>query len=129
MRNAYIASWARDLLFPPPVRAGAGEDRSAYGRFAIPYTFKPQWSFLEAVMATAGAFLRVLLGCVAFSVWGTHSTIRNPFWWFGVLLPLLLSFLTILRADHAGDCHSGQSGIPRTALDFYPAHAREAAAS
>jgi hypothetical protein len=97
MRNAYITR-ARALLFPAGVRADSEEDRSGYERCAIPHTFKPQLSFLEAVVATIGAFLRVLLGCLVFAVWGTYSLfawsmIRNPFWRVGVQLPLFLSFI------------------------------------
>jgi hypothetical protein len=97
MRNAHIAR-ARALLFSADVRADVGEHRSAYERCAIPYTFKPQLSFLEALVAAAGAFLRVLLGCLSFAVWGTYSLfawsmIRNPFWRIGVQLPLFLSFI------------------------------------
>jgi len=95
MRNSYIA-WAQALLFPPP--AESAEDRSQHERLAIPHTFKPQLSFPEAVVATIGASLRLLLGCLLFAVWGTYSafawsTIRNPFLRIAVELPLLLCFL------------------------------------
>lgn len=78
-------------------RGDGGPDRSVFERFAIPYTFKPNLSFLEAVIATAAAFLRVFLGSLLFAVWGTYSlvawtSIRNPFWRVGALLPLLLLF-------------------------------------
>jgi hypothetical protein len=83
------------------------EDRSAYERFAIPYTFKPQLSFSEAVVAAAGAFLRVFCGCLLFAIWGSYSlfawgTIRNPFWRLGIELPLffcfVLAFLAVMLA-------------------------------
>lgn len=106
MGNVYISK-AWSLLFPPSVRAEAWQDRSAYERFAIPYTFKPQLSFLEAVVAAFGAFVRVVLGCLLFSVWGSYSlfawsTIRSPFWRVGIQFPLflcfVLSFLVVMLA-------------------------------
>ncbi len=93
----YIAM-ARAFLFPTADRAGDEEVRSKYERLAIPFTFKPQLSFLEAVIATAGAFSRVFLGSLLFAVWGTYSLvawtrIHNPFLRVGVQLPLFLLFL------------------------------------
>jgi hypothetical protein len=95
MRNARIER-ALTLLFPLATGGGPVE-RSQYERFALPYSFKPQLSFLEAVVAALGAFLRVLLGCLLFAVWGTYSlftwsTIRNPFLRVGVQLPLFFLF-------------------------------------
>ena len=96
MRHDYVSK-AWTLLFPTGVRPGGG-DRSAYERFAIPYTFKPQLSFLEAVVAAIGAFLRVLFGCLLFAVWGTYSlftwsTIHDPFLRVGIQLPLFFCFV------------------------------------
>jgi len=48
-------------------------DRSGYERFAIPYTFKPQLSVLEAMCAAAIAFLRIFLGSLLFAVWGVYT--------------------------------------------------------
>ena len=86
------------LLFPTIDRDDKEEARSKYERFAIPFTFKPQLSFPEALVATAGALLRILLGSLLFAVWGTYSlvvwaAIRNPFWRISVQLPLFLLFL------------------------------------
>jgi hypothetical protein len=88
---------ARALSFTT-VDSGDEEDRSKHERFAIPFTFKPQLSFAEALVSTAGALLRVLLGSLLFAVWGTYSLvawaeIRNPFWRIGVQLPLFFLFL------------------------------------
>jgi hypothetical protein len=80
---------------------GEEEPRPEHERLAIPFTFKPQLSFPEALVATAGALLRILLGSLLFAVWGTFSlvswaAIRNPFWRIGVQLPLFLLFLLSL---------------------------------
>ena len=89
---------ARAVLFPPADRGGKEEAQSEHERLAIPFTFKPKLSFLEAVIATAGAFSRVFLGSLLFAVWGTYglvawSRIHNPFLRVGVQLPLFVLFL------------------------------------
>jgi hypothetical protein len=91
---------ARALLFPTTY-GGEEEARPEHERLAIPFTFKPQLSFSEALVATAGALLRILLGSLLFAIWGTYSlvawgAIRNPFWRIGVQLPLFLLFLLSL---------------------------------
>ena len=73
-------------------------DGNLYERFAIPHTFKPQLSFAEALIGTAGAFLRIFLGSLLFAVWGAYSleawcAIQSLFWRVGALLPLFLLFL------------------------------------
>jgi hypothetical protein len=88
----------RALLFPALDGGDEAEVRSGHERCAIPFTFKPQLSFPEALVATAGALLRILLGSLLFAVWGTYSlvvwaAIRNPFWRISVQLPLFLLFL------------------------------------
>jgi hypothetical protein len=85
-------------IFPTIDRSVEEEARFRNERFAIPYTFKPQLSFSEALVATAGALLRILLGSLLFAIWGTYSlvawtTIRDPFLRVGVQLPLFLLFL------------------------------------
>jgi hypothetical protein len=97
VKNSYVAK-ARGLLFPPAVRSDGAQDRSEYERFAIPFTFKPQLSFVEAVIEAAGAFLRVFLGSVLFAVWGAYSlvvwtTVRSLFWRVSMLFPLFLAFV------------------------------------
>ena len=42
-------------------------------RFPIPHTFPPQLTLLEAVIATFGAFLRILVGSTLFAIWGWSS--------------------------------------------------------
>jgi hypothetical protein len=61
----------RLLVFPAVEPAGGNP--SAPERLAIPFTFPPRLSFLEAVVAAAGAFLRIFLGCLLFAVWGTYT--------------------------------------------------------
>jgi hypothetical protein len=97
MKNAWIAKTSA-LLLPPPEPGSGLRDRSVNERFPIPFTFKPQLSFIEAVVATAGAFSRVLLGSLLFAVWGAYSlalwtAARSFVWRIGVLLPLFLLFL------------------------------------
>jgi hypothetical protein len=95
--NTWIAKM-RGLFFPLADQADGEKDRSVYERFEIPFTFKPHLSFVEALIATAGALLRIFLGSLLFAVWGTYSlvawsAIRNPFWRVGTQLPLLVLFL------------------------------------
>jgi hypothetical protein len=89
---------ARDLLFPLADHGEAAVDRSAYERMPIPHTFKPRLSFTEALVAVAGAFLRIFLGSLLFAVWGSYSLAawtagRSYLWRTAVLLPLLIVFL------------------------------------
>ena len=59
MITAWIA-WVRALLFPVAEQTSPGVDTSEYERFALPYAFKPQLSFTEALVAVAGALLASL---------------------------------------------------------------------
>jgi hypothetical protein len=89
------------LLFPAveqPGQVTGNVDRSAYERFAIPFTFQPRLSLLEAAVAAIGAFLRILLGCLLFAVWGTYtlfawSLIHSPLLRLGAVMVLLVLFL------------------------------------
>lgn len=94
---------AKALTFFTPPSAGCegGEDRSKYERLSIPFTFKPQLSLTEALIAATAATLRIFLGCALFAVWGAYSlllwsTIRSLLLRVGVLLPLFLAFLVSL---------------------------------
>jgi hypothetical protein len=76
------------------------DDRSEYQRLAIPFTFKPQLSFLEAVIAALAAFLRIFLGSLLFAVCGAYtllawSRIRNVIWRVAAMVPLTLMFLLL----------------------------------
>jgi hypothetical protein len=71
--------------------------RSSYERFAIPYTFKPQLTVVEAAISAAGAFLRIVSGSILFAVWGAYTlfawnSIRNVLLRGGTVLALLLLF-------------------------------------
>lgn len=86
------------LLFAEPHEDDRGTDRSAYERFALPYTFKPRLSLVEAVIAVFVALLRIFLGCLLFAVWGTYtflacSKMQSTFGRVAVLLPMVLLFL------------------------------------
>lgn len=102
MKSRIIASTGNALSLP--VKAGEGAElRSAYERFAIPYSFKPQLSFAEAVVAAIGAFIRVFLGCLLFAVWGSYSlftwsAIRNPLLRVAAELPMFLLFVITTAA-------------------------------
>ncbi len=103
MRRSLLA-WVR-ALFTSPEEFGVRDDpeRSVYERFAIPYTFKPQLSLLEAIIAAGGAFARIILGSILFAVWGTYtflawSTIRNVFARVAALLAMIALFLFLFAA-------------------------------
>jgi hypothetical protein len=73
-------------------------ERSSYERFAIPYTFKPQLSVLEATCAAAVAFLRIFLGSLLFAVWGAYtllvwSAIHSLPWRIAAVAPMAALFL------------------------------------
>ena len=76
-------------------------ERSSYERFAIPYTFKPQLSVLEATCAATITFLRIFLGSLLFAVWGVYtllawSAIHNLFLRIGAVAVMGALFLLCL---------------------------------
>ncbi len=89
----------------PPERkpsAAAGVDDPeplpSYDRLAIPHSFKPQMSVLEAVFAALGMFLRIVLSSLLFAVWGAcslmaRSRIPSLFLRLPVLAVLLALFV------------------------------------
>lgn len=91
-----------DLAFPVKsngvvdrIRVDPG--RSPYERFAIPYSFKPQLSLAEAMVAASGALVRIFFGSLLFAVWGTYTllawnAVRNLFFRGIVLVVLFLLF-------------------------------------
>jgi len=86
------------LLFPPTPPDDRATDRSVYERFAIPYTFKPQLSLTEAIVAATATFMRIFLGCLLFAVCGSYSlfawsTIQNLLLRLAAVLALTLLFL------------------------------------
>ena len=97
-------SWVsrvRTFLFPQADPDDRATERSVYERFAIPYTFKPQLSLAEAIVAAATAFLRIFLGSVIFAVCGTYalfawSTIHNLLFRIAVMVGWILLFAVLL---------------------------------
>ncbi len=90
-----------DLVAFPVERDGQDPARSTYERFAIPYSFKPRLSLVEALIAAGGAFLRILLGSILFGVWGAYTflafnAIKNAFLRVIVLLVLIALFAVLL---------------------------------
>jgi hypothetical protein len=93
VKDGWVAR-TRALLFPLAERL----EETGPARLAIPHTFKPRLTFREAVVAVAGAFLRIFFGSLLFAVWGAYSlaawtAIRSYIWRLAVLLPLLVIFL------------------------------------
>ena len=89
---------ALHFLLDPVVRDQGDRDRSRYERLHRPFTFTPRLSLVEAVVASVGAFLRILLGSILFAVWGAFSLVvwssaRGLLLRAGLLLALLLGFL------------------------------------
>jgi hypothetical protein len=87
-------------LFAAPVERRSGGSRPVYQRFAIPYTFKPELSFGEAMIAAMGAFLRIFLGSILFGVYGWNAlvmwnSIRTPFWRVAAIPAIILLFLLL----------------------------------
>jgi len=93
----------RDRLSPPAAVPPEAAERSVYERFAIPYSFKPQLSVTEAVVAASAAFFRIFLGSLLFAFWGAYSLstvlrIRSWFWRVLVAVPLIALFLVLLAS-------------------------------
>jgi hypothetical protein len=89
-------------LFVAPVERG-GDSRPMYQRLAIPYSFKPELSVPEAMVAAIGAFLRIFLGSILFGVYGWNAlvlwnSIRSLFWRVVAIPPLILVFLVLFAA-------------------------------
>ncbi len=99
MKTSWVAR-ARTLLFPPTEPIDGATDRSAYERFAIPFTFKPQLSLLEAFIAASTTFVRIFLGCLLFAVWGSYTlwawtTIQSLFLRVAAVLAMVLLFVVL----------------------------------
>jgi hypothetical protein len=75
--------------------------RSIAEIFAVPHSFNPNLTLVEALVAVAIAFSRIFLGSLLFAVcgvggWLTYAAIGNP-WLRGLaLLPIVLLFLATL---------------------------------
>jgi hypothetical protein len=99
-----LLAWVRALFISPDDQPVPDDpQRSVYERFAIPYTFKPQLSLLEAILAAGGAFARIILGSLLFAVWGTYtflawSALRNIFARVATLLAMIALFLLLFAS-------------------------------
>jgi hypothetical protein len=86
---------------PDRIPDAAARGRSVFSRFAVPYTFSPDLSLGEALVAIAGCLTRVFSACLLFSVWGALSAfawiaMSSHFWRAVAVLPLVLLFLLAL---------------------------------
>jgi|SRR5215469_4490542 len=71
--------------------------REKYKRMAVPHSFKPSLSVMEAFLAATVAFLRIFLGSLLFAFWGTYSlftvaSIHSTFWRVVAVPPLVCVF-------------------------------------
>jgi hypothetical protein len=85
----------------PDCKPAAERGRSVFSQFAAPYTFSPDLSLGEALIAVAACLARVFSACVLFSVWGAFSVlawsaISDRFWRAVAIPPLILLFLVAL---------------------------------
>jgi hypothetical protein len=81
--------------------------RPHYRRLATPYTFKPELSFTEAVIASMAAFLRIFLGSILFGFCGWYSmvalkAIHAPWWRVTAAVPMIAGFLFLFALLMAG---------------------------
>jgi hypothetical protein len=88
------------ILSDHQVQAEA-QDRSMLVRLAVPYTFSPNLSLGDSLVAIAGCLARIFAACLLFAVWGAlsalaWSSIGNHFWRAAAILPLILVFLAAL---------------------------------
>jgi hypothetical protein len=85
-------------MFPLAHRDDNGGSHGRHQRLAVPFTFKPELRFSEALLGAVAAFLRILLGTILFAVWGALSLAawsapRSALLRLGLLLLLLLAFV------------------------------------
>ena len=71
-------------------------------RLPVPFTFKPQLTLRQAVAATFGAVLRIVLGSLLFAVWGGYSlvvwsAVHSVVFRFSVLILMLAAFVVAFR--------------------------------
>jgi hypothetical protein len=105
-------------LFVAPVERRSHGARPEYQRLAIPYTFKPELSFTEAMIGAFGAFLRIFLGSILFGVYGwnaltTWNAIHSPLWRVAAIPPMVLVFLLLFALLMAGISAMVRKLLPR----------------
>ena len=71
--------------------------RWSRARFALPYSFKPQLSLLEAAIAAIATFLRIFLGCLLSAIWGSYMLaawgwLRGHWWRIPAILLMFGAF-------------------------------------
>jgi hypothetical protein len=81
--------------------------RPHYRRLALPFTFKPELSLTEAVIASIAAFLRIFLGSILFGFYAWYSlaalkAIRIPIWQVTAAVPMVAGFLLLFALLMAG---------------------------
>jgi hypothetical protein len=101
-----------------PVERPQQGGRSAYQRLAVPFTFKPELSVGEAIVASMAAFLRIFLGSILFGVYGwnalvTWNSIHSPFWRVAVVPPMILVFLLLFALLMAAISAAVRKVLPR----------------
>ena len=87
-------------------------------RLPIPHSFNDGLGFYDAFIAVTQAFLRILLGCLLFAMWGTlalwlWSTIPNHFFGGLALIPVLGLFLLSFLATMIGISVAGKALTPK----------------
>ena len=105
---------AFDGAITPDVRTGIQ-------RLPIPHTFNDGLTISGAVFAVAQAFLRILLGCLLFAMWGTlamwlWAAIPNLVWRVLVLVPVLILFLSSFLALMIGISAATKAVGPKRSL-------------
>ena len=86
------------MIFRGQAAHAGSQDHSVLSRLAVPYTFNPNLSLGDALVAVAAALTRIFGASVLFAVWGgvsalAWSAIENRFWRAIAVLPLVLLFL------------------------------------
>jgi hypothetical protein len=111
----------RSLLLLAFDGATTPEVRTGVQRLPIPHTFNDGLTVPGAVLAVAQAFLRILLGCLLFAMWGTLAmwlwgAIPNVVWRVLVLVPVLILFLCSFLALMIGISAATKAFSPKRSL-------------
>jgi hypothetical protein len=82
---------------------GTSSEMSGQPRFPIPYDFKPNLSFVEALVAIAASLCRIILGCLLFAVWAvctlqTWNAIHGGIWRAFALILAIVVFVVLFAA-------------------------------
>jgi hypothetical protein len=94
--------------------------------FALPYSFKPRLTLIEAALAALFTFVRIFLGCLLFAVCGSYtlaawSRLRGLWWRVPVVLAMSAAFIVLFAGlmfsisaaargvMRAGESHKGRN--------------------